>query len=64
MNDRFAELDTATVNALKHNLEIIDAAILDSRRALERDPRSGMLSSQLDRALETKLALMRRVALL
>jgi len=64
VNQRFAELDSATVTALRRNLETIDQAIEDSRRALQRDPRSGLLSTELDRTLEAKLALMRRVALL
>ena len=64
VDQRFAELDSATVTELRRNLEAIDQAIEDSRRALERDPRSGLLSTELDRTLEAKLALMRRVALL
>jgi len=64
VTERFTELDSLTVTDLRRNLDIIDAAIADSRRALKRDPRSRLLSTQLDRALETKLALMRRVALL
>ncbi len=64
VTERFTELDSTTVVELRRNLAIIDAAIADSRKALERDPNSRLLSSQLDRALETKLALMRRVALL
>lgn len=61
---RFTDLDSATVSVIRRNLSIIDAAIADSRRALRRDPRSPLLSTQLDRAIESKLALMRRVALL
>ena len=61
---RFADLDSVTVAELRRNLAIIDRAIADSRRALQRSPKSPVLSSQLDRALQTKLALMRRVALL
>jgi hypothetical protein len=64
VDERFTELDSATVAELRRNLEIIDRAILDSREALERDPASRVLSTTLDRALESKLALMRRVALL
>ena len=64
VNKRFASFDTATVSALRQNLETIDRAIADSRKALARDPNSGMLSTELDRTLEAKLALMRRVALL
>lgn len=64
VDDRVIELDSATVRELRRNLDIIDAAIGDSRKALARDPRSALLATQLDRALETKLALLRRVALL
>jgi hypothetical protein len=64
VDDRVVELDTVTVRELRRNLGIIDQAIGDSRRALARDPRSALLATQLDRALETKLALLRRVALL
>ena len=64
VNERFAELDPSTVTILKRNLSIIDKAIDDSRAALAKDPNSRMLSTSLDRALETKLALMRRLALL
>lgn len=64
VTERFTELDSATVTVLQLNLAIIDKAIADSRQALERDPNSRVLSASLDRALESKLALMRRVALL
>ena len=64
VNERFTELDSATVTVLQRNLAIIDQAIADSRAALEKDPGSRILSTTLDRALETKLSLMRRVALL
>lgn len=64
VDDRVVELDTVTVRELRRNLDIIDRAIGDSRKALARDPRSALLATQLDRALETKLALLRRVALL
>jgi hypothetical protein len=64
VDERFAELDSATVAEVQKNLQIIDQAIADSRAALESDPRSRLLSRQLDRALEHKMALLRRVALL
>ncbi len=64
VDDRVVELDSVTVRELRRNLDIIDRAIGDSRDALARDPRSALLATQLDRALETKLALLRRVALL
>jgi hypothetical protein len=64
VDERFMELDSATVRDLRRNLAIIDAAIADSRAALARDPRSALVAAQLDRALEAKLDLLRRVALL
>lgn len=64
VNARFAELDSTTVSELRRNIAIIDKAIADSRAALDTDPNSRVLSTSLDRALESKLALMRRVALL
>ncbi len=64
VNERFTELDSATVAVLKRNLDIIDKAIDESRQALALDPGSRALSSSLERAVESKLALMRRVALL
>jgi anti-sigma factor RsiW len=62
VDDRFAELDSVTVVELRRNLDIIDKAIADSRSALLRDPRSPLLSRQLDRALEHKLDVLRWVA--
>jgi hypothetical protein len=64
VDERFTELDTATVRELRRNLDIINRAIAESRAALARDPRSVLVSSQLDRALQAKLDLLRRVALL
>lgn len=64
VDERFTELDSSTVTELRRNLLIIDQAIVDSRKALAKDPRSAFVSSQLDRALQAKLDLMRRVALL
>jgi len=64
VNERFTELDSTTVAVLKRNLDIIDRAIEESRQALALDPTSRALSISLDRAVESKLALMRRVALL
>ena len=64
VNERFTELDSTTVSVLKRNLDIIDKAIAESRQALALDPSSRALSMSLERAVESKLALMRRVALL
>jgi len=64
VDERLSDLDSVTVVQIERNLRIIDNAINDSRRALQNDPRSRFLSKQLDRALESKLDIMRRIALL
>ncbi|MEO7999543.1 MAG: zf-HC2 domain-containing protein [Gemmatimonadaceae bacterium] len=64
VDERLGDLDSTTVLEIERNLRIIDKAISDSRRALQNDPRSRFLSSQLDRALENKLDVLRRIALL
>jgi anti-sigma factor RsiW len=64
VDERLGDLDSVTVVEIERNLRIIDKAISDSRRALQNDPRSRFLSEQLDRALENKLDIMRRIALL
>lgn len=64
VDERLGDLDSSTVVEIERNLRIIDKAISDSRRALQNDPRSRFLSSQLDRALENKLGVLRRIALL
>lgn len=64
VDERLGDLDSVTVLEIERNLRIIDKAIEDSRRALQNDPRSRFLSTQLDRALENKLGILRRIALL
>ena len=64
VNARMRDLDSTTVHELQRNLAIIDKAIADSREALTKDPNSRASSGALDHALTTKLALLRRVALL
>ncbi len=57
-------LDSSTVTVVRRNLDIIDQAIRESRAALARDPNSGFLLDQLDRAYERKVDLLRQMALL
>lgn len=64
LQQRRAQLDTSTVRVIEHNLQIIDAAIAQSRAALAKDPASGFLSDQLNNALDQKVELLRTVALL
>ncbi|MFL5497484.1 MAG: zf-HC2 domain-containing protein [Gemmatimonadaceae bacterium] len=61
---REVQLDSATVAIIKKNLQIIDAAIEQSRAALARDPASRLLGDQLTHALDKKVELLRTAALL
>jgi hypothetical protein len=64
LEQRRPTLDTATVAVLERNLAIIDAAIAESRAALERDPDSVLLNRQLHNALGRKVQVLRTAALL
>lgn len=64
LDERRGSLDTATVAAVEKSLKAIDAAIADARAALTSDAQSRFLNEQLNRALEKKLGVLRRVALL
>ena len=64
LEQRRGDLDTATVAAVEKSLKAIDQAILDARTALTRNGSSEFLNEQLNRALEKKLGVLRRVALM
>jgi anti-sigma factor RsiW len=64
VSQRRTQLDSSTVAIIERNLQIIDAAIEQSRRALERDPASRMLDQQLTHALDKKVELLRTAAML
>lgn len=64
ITERRRELDPATVSVIEESLQVIDAAVRQSRAALARDPRSGFLADQLNHALDKKVELLRTVALL
>lgn len=64
LEQRRMELDPSTVTVIQHSLTTIDIAIKEARTALASDPASTFLKEQLDKALEKKLGLLRRVALL
>jgi hypothetical protein len=64
VEQRSSQLDPHTRAVIEHNLQVIDTAIAESRRALVNDPHSAFLADQLDQALDTKLELLRTVALL
>ena len=61
---RKTQLDSSTIAIIEKNLQIIDAAIAQSRAALARDPASRLLSDQLTHALDKKVELLRTAALL
>ena len=64
VSQRRTQLDSSTVAIIERNLKIIDAAIEQSRAALASDPASRMLDQQLTHALDKKLELLRRAAML
>lgn len=64
VRQRRTQLDPSTVAIIERNLQIIDAAINQSRAALARDPASMMLSEQLTHALDKKVELLRTAAML
>ena len=64
LDQRRGDLDSTTVNTVERSLQAIDKAILDARTALTSDASNSFLNEQLNRALEKKLGLLRRVALL
>jgi anti-sigma factor RsiW len=54
-------LDPATIAVIEHNLNVIDAAIVEARRALVGDPANPYLNRHLDNTLMTKIEVLRRV---
>ena len=64
VDERRSELDPKTVGILDKNLQVIDAAIAESKAALARDPASGFLAQLLTQAYDSKLQLLRGVATL
>jgi hypothetical protein len=59
---QYLRLDPRTVEVVKKNLDVIDAAITESQKALLSDPASQFLASELARAYTTKLTLLRTTA--
>ena len=64
LDQRRGDLDSATVTTVEKSLKAIDQAIIDARAALSGDASNTFLNEQLNRALEKKLGVLRRVALL
>jgi hypothetical protein len=63
-NQRRPNLDTTTIAVVKKNLKIIDDAIAQTKIALRRDPASQYLMESLNDAFDTKVQLLRKVAML
>ena len=64
VHTRRESLDPKTVKIIEQNLKIIDKAIAESRAALAKDPKSPLLTNQLDNVLGSKVELLRTVAFL
>ena len=64
LTERAESLDPSTVAVLEASLKMIDQAILQSRQALAADPASGFLRSQLNKALDHKVEVLRTAAML
>jgi tetratricopeptide (TPR) repeat protein len=59
-----SQLDATTIKILEANLDAIDKAIDDSRKALAADPANVYLNNHLAGARQRKLALLRRATAL
>ena len=64
IESRRNQMDPATVAIIERNLQIIDAAITDSKLAIARDPASRFLIESLNQSLQMKVELMRTAAML
>jgi hypothetical protein len=58
------QFDAPTAAVIERNLRIIDSNIAQIRAALEKDPNNSLLDNQVSRALDMKVELLRRVAML
>ena len=64
LDERRNQLDPATVAVIEKNIQVIDAAILDSKQAIAADPSSAFLIESLNQSLRAKVELMRTAAAL
>jgi hypothetical protein len=64
VNQRRPQLDSSTVAVVEHNLQVIDDAIAQCKRALRKDPASRFLIESLNDAFDTKVQLLRTAATL
>ena len=59
-----SRLDPSTVTVIDKNLGAVDSAIAQIRAALQDDPSNSLLDAQASRALEMKVELLRRAAMM
>jgi hypothetical protein len=64
IDQRRNQLDPVTVAIVEKNLQVIDAAIAECKKAIARDPASRFLIESLNQSLQTKVELLRTAALL
>ena len=64
IDQRRNQLDPVTVAIIEKNLQVIDTAITECKKAIARDPSSRFLIESLNQSLQTKVELMRTAALL
>jgi len=64
IDQRRNQIDPVTVAVIEKNLQVIDAAIAECKKAIARDPASRFLIESLNQSLQAKVELMRTAALL
>jgi hypothetical protein len=62
INERRNQLDPVTVAVIERNLQVIDAAITECKKAIAKDPSSRFLIESLNQSLQAKVELMRTAA--
>jgi anti-sigma factor RsiW len=64
IDQRRNQMDPVTVAIIEKNLQVIDVAITECKKAIARDPSSRFLIESLNQSLQSKVELMRTAALL
>jgi hypothetical protein len=64
IEQRRNQMDPVTVAVIEKNLQVIDGAIAECKKAIARDPASRFLIESLNQSLQAKVELMRTAALL
>ena len=62
IDQRRNQLDPVTVAVIERNLQVIDAAITECKKAIAKDPASRFLIESLNQSLQAKVELMRTAA--